>query len=105
MFRTPARSLAQREWSDMNHYADAKGPLIDAILKRSRVRRARASDADAVPGLLGDLGYPTDADDAAAQLGRVLDRDDGGVLVYDDGAGPVGLITYHVFDLIYRPRP
>jgi ribosomal protein S18 acetylase RimI-like enzyme len=99
------RSLAQREWSDMNEYADAKGPLIGAILKRSHVRRARSSDVDAVAGLLGDLGYPTDADDAAGQLGRVLDRDDAGVLVFDDGGGPVGLITYHVFDLIYRPRP
>ena len=27
------------------------------------------------------------------------------MLVYDDGRGPVGLIAYHVFDLIYRPRP
>jgi GrpB-like predicted nucleotidyltransferase (UPF0157 family)/GNAT superfamily N-acetyltransferase len=99
------RSLAKREWSDMNHYADAKGPLIEAILKRPHIRGARSSDAEAVAALLGDLGYPTDADDAAAQLGRVLDRDDAGVLVYDDGGGPVGLITYHVFDLIYRPRP
>jgi ribosomal protein S18 acetylase RimI-like enzyme len=99
------RSLAQREWRDMNHYADAKGPLIEAILKRSHIRRARSSDAGAVAGLLGDLGYPTDAHDAAAQLGRLLARDDGGVLVYDDGGGPVGLISYHVFDLIYRPRP
>ena len=38
------RSLAQREWSDVNHYADAKGPLIKAILARARqshIRRAR----------------------------------------------------------------
>jgi GrpB-like predicted nucleotidyltransferase (UPF0157 family) len=102
------RSLAEREWIDMNHYANAKGPLVEAILtraKRSHIRRARSSDADAVAGLLGDLGYPTDADAAAAQLGRLLDRDDAGVLVYDDGGGPVGLIAYHAFDLIYRPRP
>ena len=26
------RSLAGREWPDMNHYADAKGPVIAAIL-------------------------------------------------------------------------
>jgi GrpB-like predicted nucleotidyltransferase (UPF0157 family) len=26
------RELASREWADMNHYADAKGELIDAIL-------------------------------------------------------------------------
>ncbi|MGZ4180224.1 MAG: GNAT family N-acetyltransferase [Solirubrobacteraceae bacterium] len=102
------RSLAQREWTDMNHYADAKGPVIEAILtraKRSHIRRARSSDADAVAVLLGDLGYPTEADDAGAQLGRLLDRDDAGVLLYEGDDGPVGLITYHVFDLIYRPRP
>lgn len=103
------RSLAQREWSDMNHYADAKGPLIEAILARaawSPVRPARASDAPAVAVLLGDLGYPTDQDDAAIQLGRLLDRDEAGALVYDrDDGGPVGLIAYHVFDLIYRSRP
>ncbi len=29
------RSLAEREWSDMNHYADAKGPLIDEIIARA----------------------------------------------------------------------
>jgi GrpB-like predicted nucleotidyltransferase (UPF0157 family) len=29
------RSLAQRDWSDMNHYAEAKGPLIKAILGRA----------------------------------------------------------------------
>jgi GrpB-like predicted nucleotidyltransferase (UPF0157 family)/N-acetylglutamate synthase-like GNAT family acetyltransferase len=102
------RSLAQREWRDVNHYADAKGPLIKAILARamqSHIRRARSSDSPAVALLLEDLGYPTDADDAGAQLGRLLDRDDAGALVYEDEGEPVGLITYHVFDLIYRPRP
>jgi GrpB-like predicted nucleotidyltransferase (UPF0157 family) len=29
------RELARREWSDMNHYADAKGPLIAEILARA----------------------------------------------------------------------
>ena len=102
------RSLAQREWSDMNHYADAKGPVIEAILARARqanIRPARSTDAGAVAGLLGALGYPTDADAASAQLGPLLDRDDTGVLVYVDDGEPVGLISYHVFDLIYRPRP
>lgn len=105
------RSLAQREWPDMNHYADAKGPLIEAILARvprqtgDPIRPARASDVNAIAGLLGDLGYPTDVDDAGAQLARLLDREDEGVLVYEDGGEPVGLIAYHVFDLIYRSRP
>jgi len=29
------RELASREWEDMNAYADAKGPLIEAILARA----------------------------------------------------------------------
>jgi GrpB-like predicted nucleotidyltransferase (UPF0157 family) len=29
------RELARREWGDMNEYADAKGPLIEAIIARS----------------------------------------------------------------------
>ena len=29
------RSLAERDWPDMNHYADAKGPLIREILSRA----------------------------------------------------------------------
>lgn len=33
------RELATREWSDMNHYADAKGELIGAILERATTER------------------------------------------------------------------
>jgi GrpB-like predicted nucleotidyltransferase (UPF0157 family) len=29
------RELARREWEDMNHYANAKGPLIEEILGRA----------------------------------------------------------------------
>lgn len=29
------RALAGREWGDMNHYADAKGPVIDEIIARA----------------------------------------------------------------------
>ena len=29
------RSLTGREWADMNHYADAKGPLIEEIVARA----------------------------------------------------------------------
>ena len=29
------RELAERDWPDMNHYADAKGPLIREILARA----------------------------------------------------------------------
>jgi GrpB-like predicted nucleotidyltransferase (UPF0157 family) len=29
------RQLAERDWTDMNEYADAKGELIEAILRRA----------------------------------------------------------------------
>lgn len=103
------RSLAQRDWPDMNHYAEAKGPLIKAILARAAqrglIRPGRPSDVSAIAALLGDLGYPTEFDDACVQLARLLDRDDAGVIVYEHGGAAVGLIAYHVFDLIYRSRP
>ncbi len=28
------RTLAKRDWPDMNHYADAKGPFIESVLAR-----------------------------------------------------------------------
>ncbi len=30
------RRLAQREWTDMNHYADAKSEVVEQILPRAR---------------------------------------------------------------------
>jgi len=36
------RALAAREWPDVNHYADAKGPVIESIL-------ARAANPDEAP--------------------------------------------------------
>jgi GrpB-like predicted nucleotidyltransferase (UPF0157 family)/ribosomal protein S18 acetylase RimI-like enzyme len=117
------RSLAQREWPDMNAYADAKGPLIEEILTRANgpgdaytsadgprdasttpIRPARPADAAAIAGLLGELGYPTDADQARARLTRVIGRDDAGALVYELEREPVGLVTYQLVDLLYRSR-
>ena len=34
-YETLKRELAARDWPDMNHYADAKGPLIREILGRA----------------------------------------------------------------------
>lgn len=105
------RSLAQREWSDINHYARAKGPLIEAILARAGgpdagpIRPAGAGDAAAVALLLGELGYQTPPAAARIQLERVLDRRDAGVLVYELERDPVALVCYETFELIYRPRP
>ncbi len=35
-YEATKRELAQREWKDVNHYAEAKGPVIRAILERAR---------------------------------------------------------------------
>jgi GrpB-like predicted nucleotidyltransferase (UPF0157 family) len=40
------RDLAQRRWSDMNHYAEAKSEVIGQVLGRARAWR---SDADRLP--------------------------------------------------------
>jgi GrpB-like predicted nucleotidyltransferase (UPF0157 family) len=34
-YEATKRELAQREWKDVNYYAEAKGPVIRAILKRA----------------------------------------------------------------------
>ena len=39
------RSLASRDWPDMNHYAEAKGPLIREILARYQGSTSEARDA------------------------------------------------------------
>ena len=39
------RELAERDWDDMNHYAQAKGELIEAILRR--YAEARGNDTPA----------------------------------------------------------
>jgi GrpB-like predicted nucleotidyltransferase (UPF0157 family) len=35
LYEERKRELAGRDWEDMNHYADAKGPVIEAILERA----------------------------------------------------------------------
>lgn len=35
LYESTKRSLAGREWPDMNYYAEAKQPVIDAILRRA----------------------------------------------------------------------
>ena len=75
------------------------------MLTRASIRPAGAGDAAAIALLLGDLGYETTQAAARAQLERVLDRRDAGVLVYELDREPVALVSYETFELIYRSRP
>jgi len=47
------RELARREWSDMNDYVDAKGPMIEDILARANGRPSHenGNPARAAPGV------------------------------------------------------
>lgn len=44
LYAATKRELAQREWSDMNYYAEAKTDVIQAILRRAREDRERGND-------------------------------------------------------------
>lgn len=45
LYEKTKRELALRQWSDMNHYADAKSDVIRAILGRARARAAATPPA------------------------------------------------------------
>ncbi|NEK87177.1 GrpB family protein [Blastococcus saxobsidens] len=40
LYEATKRELARREWSDMNHYADAKSDVVQVILRRARAWRS-----------------------------------------------------------------
>ncbi len=42
LYAATKRDLAQRDWSDMNHYADAKTHVVLDILARARAWRSRS---------------------------------------------------------------
>ncbi len=42
LYAATKRELAEREWEDMNHYADAKSDVINTVLRRARSWRKRA---------------------------------------------------------------
>jgi GNAT superfamily N-acetyltransferase len=58
-----------------------------------------------VVGLLEGLGYPLKLDDARSRLKRLLATSDSGVLLADISGQVVALAAFHIFELIYRPRP
>jgi N-acetylglutamate synthase-like GNAT family acetyltransferase len=69
------------------------------------IRVARITDADAVAGLLGDLGYGAEAAEVAGRLKRLLNRADGGVLVYQRDGVVVGVAAFQIIELLERADP
>lgn len=68
------------------------------------IRDAESRDADAVAGLLGQLGYPTDAAALGARLERLRIVGDRVVVAERDGA-VIGLAHLHVSPTLEYERP
>jgi GNAT superfamily N-acetyltransferase len=65
-----------------------------------RIRKARRSDAAAVAGLLGELGYPCSARDAALRL-AALSRKNDLAFAAADGKRVVGLVALHFSSMLH----
>lgn len=64
------------------------------------VRDATPLDADAVAGLLTQLGYPTSEVKAAERLAILADHPGARVLVADSPQGVVGVVSFQVIPLL-----
>ena len=67
------------------------------------IREAVPDDAEAVAGLLGELGYPKTADFARAKLATLAASDLDWVLVAERGGRVVGVGHLHVSELFHQP--
>ncbi len=69
-----------------------------------RLRRATAADADAIAGLLTQLGYPAATADVPRRLERLTAGGRAVVLLAERASGVIGLATAHVVCVLNRPR-
>ncbi|HEY1952456.1 MAG TPA: GNAT family N-acetyltransferase [Gemmatimonadaceae bacterium] len=71
-----------------------------------RIRRATAADAAALGRLMGQLGYPTEADEIPARLEKLDARPGTAVLVAETDQGEVvGALTVHLFPSLHTGDP
>jgi len=64
------------------------------------IRKVRRSDAPAVASLLGELGYPCSAADAARRLAR-MSRTADAVFAAVDGGAVVGIVAIHLSQMLH----
>jgi GNAT superfamily N-acetyltransferase len=69
------------------------------------IRQARPSDAQAIGGLLAELGYPDDVPNVRARLTRLSARDDAGVLVVELGGQVTAVVAYQLIEVLERRQP
>lgn len=66
------------------------------------VRDVQPADAAAVAGLLGELGYPSTAQDVTRRLTMWLDQPHSRVLLATDGARVAGSLSLHAIPCLER---
>jgi GNAT superfamily N-acetyltransferase len=66
------------------------------------IRRAGADDADAIAGLVTQLGYPTQTEEVPGRLDRMTLDDRATVLLAELGDRVVGLATVHILSVVHR---
>lgn len=72
---------------------------------RVTIRLAGQRDTVAIAPLLGQLGYPTQADELGERLERLREHPNVRVLVAELDGEVVGVAAYQVIDLLERPDP
>jgi len=66
-----------------------------------QIREAQPTDISAIAGLLGELGYPATAEDAARRL-RLYSTSDSRILVAQAASGTVvGLASWHLMPMLH----
>ena len=70
-----------------------------------QLRNARSGDSVAVAGLLGELGYPSSADQAAERIERIAADPSTWLFVAEVESELAGLGALHVQNLVERDEP
>lgn len=67
------------------------------------IREARPGDAEAIAGLIVELGYEVAAGDVRRRIAQL--RKAGEPVLVADREGVVGCVSWHVTPVVHRPRP
>ena len=70
-----------------------------------QIRAARADDVEALAPLVAELGYPTSGRELSPRVERLIATPSSGILLAEARDKVIGFASFHVVDLIYRPRP
>jgi ribosomal protein S18 acetylase RimI-like enzyme len=102
--RSPYRVLRRRV-GDLKRAGCNDDHMTQETPARAVVRSARLGDAEALASLLGELGYPAEADEVRLRLSRLLARPDAGVLVAEDRGPAIAVAAYQLVEVLERSQP